>query len=96
MGGVDALQFSRRAARDGPPCVGRALERIVVVDHYDAVAGQVDIELEAIRTKRETVVEPCDGVLRPERRPAAMRESEGPPGPARLRGIGQRSDSNSP
>ena len=42
----------------------------------DAVARQVDVELEPVGAKREAVIERGDGVLRPERRAAAVRVHE--------------------
>ena len=61
----------------------------------NAVAREVDVELEAIGAERETVVEGLDRVLRPERGAAAMREGEGPVRPD-LRKLGQRRNLSRP
>ena len=42
----------------------------------DVVCGQVHVELEAVRARRESCVEGRDRVLRPERAAAAMGEDQ--------------------
>ena len=44
----------------------------------DAVAGQMDVELETIGAERQAVIERRDRVLRPERRAATMGKDERP------------------
>ncbi len=59
------------------------------MDDHDAVAREVDVELEAIGAERQAVIEGLDRVLRPERGAAAMREGKGPVRPD-LRKLRQR------
>ena len=47
-----------------------------MVDDDDAVARQVDVELEAVGAERQAVIECGEGVLGTQRRAAAMRVDE--------------------
>ena len=55
-----------------------SLQQPVVMDDDDAVAREVDVELEAVGAEREAVVECGDGVLGREGAAAAMREDQRP------------------
>ena len=67
VAGIDALQLrgGQPLQRTGAIC--RAFEGGVVVHHDHAVARQLDVELEAIGTEREAVLEGRERVLGPER-----------------------------
>ena len=69
---------ARGERRDEAGAAGRPIERVVVVHDDDAVAGEVDVELEAVGAEREAVIERGDRVLRTERRSAAMRVDKRP------------------
>ena len=49
----------------------------------DAVAGQMDVELETIGAERQAVIERRDRLLRPERRAATMGKTSGRDDPGR-------------
>ena len=48
------------------------------MDDHHAVAGKVDVELETVGPEGKAVIEGREGVLRPQRRAAAVRIDEGP------------------
>jgi len=48
-----------------------------VVDNDDAVAREVDVELDAVGAEAKTVIEGEKCILRPQRRSAAVRKYEG-------------------
>ena len=75
---VDRGEFVGRPLRERTARVGRAIEQRIVVDDDDAVAREVDVELEPVSAKREAIVERGQGVLGPERRAASMRVDERP------------------
>ena len=85
---VREVSSRRRAARElvggerrqRTAAVGRALQGRVVVHDDDAVAREVHVELEPVRAEGQAVIEGEQGVLRPERRAAAMRVDLRPSG----------------
>ena len=76
--GVDAGELFRRSLRDRSSRVRRPLEGRVVVDDDDAVAREVDVELEPIGAERQAVIERDDGVFGPQgpRRPDGRRRED--------------------
>ena len=56
-----------------PSTVGRALQCRIVVHDDDAVAREVDVELDAVGAEREPVIERQQRVLRPKFRTATVR-----------------------
>ena len=88
VAGIDARELIRGARGDRSVRVRRALERVVVVHDDDAVAREVDVELETVGAERQSVIERHHRVLGPERRAAAVGEDERPGQPGR-RKLGQ-------
>jgi hypothetical protein len=56
--------------------VRRTLERLVVMDHGDAIARQPHIEFQSVRAERKAPIERNDGVFGRQRRSATMRKDE--------------------
>jgi hypothetical protein len=61
--GVELVQFSQRTQCERPPAIGRTLKRIVVHEHEHAVAGHVEIELDAINPERHGLEQRRDRVF---------------------------------
>ena len=62
---IDPGQLRRRLQPDRTPGIGRPLECRVVMHDHDAVAGEMDIELEAVGAEGEAVIESHERVLGP-------------------------------
>jgi len=74
---IELCELSGCELLDCTSPIRRPLQCRIVVDHDDAVARQVDVQLEAIRAERHAVIERRNGVLRAQRGPAAMRVNDG-------------------
>ncbi len=86
--GIDARELIRASRGDRPVRVRRALERVVVMNDDDAVARQMNVELDTVGAERQPMVERRHRILRPQRRAATMGEDERPGQPG-LRKLGQ-------
>jgi hypothetical protein len=75
--GVGRRQLRRSLQTNRALSVRRALERRIVVNDDDAVAGEMDVELETVGAEGEPVIERGQRVLRPQRRAAAMGVDQG-------------------
>ena len=73
---VGARQIVRRPLGDRTAQRCRAIERAIVMDDDDAVAGQMHVELETVGAERQAVVECGDGVFGRQRAAASMREHQ--------------------
>ena len=62
---IDPGELSRRLQPDRTAGIGRALEGRIVMHHHDAVAGEMDIELEPVGAESEAVIESHESVLGP-------------------------------
>ena len=70
-----AARAHRRSAPRSAAAVRGPIQRRVVVHDDDPVARQMDVELQPVGAERQPVIEGEERVLRPKRRPAAMREN---------------------
>ena len=68
LGRGSVVQWSR--------CGRRAIEQAIVMDHHDPVARQVHVELEAVGTVGQPLIEGCHRIFRREGAAAAVREDE--------------------
>ena len=75
--GIRCRQLRRRLQTNRPLPVRRAFQGRIVVHDDDAVAGEMHVELETVGAEGEAVIEGREGVLRPQRRAAAMGVDEG-------------------
>jgi hypothetical protein len=76
IAGVDARQLAGGERIDRTLPIGGAVERAIVDDDGDAVARQLDVDLEAVGAERKTVVERRHGIFRGQQRAAAMRKHQ--------------------
>src|SRR5262245_26386862 len=72
--GIQPGERVRRLPRHRPASIRGSLQRGVVVDDDHAIAREVNVQFEPVRTEGQAVVEGEDRVLRPQQRPAPMRE----------------------
>ena len=75
--GVRARQFAGGSPRHRTLEICRPFQHAVVVNDDDAVAREMQVELEAVGAERQAVVERRQGVFRGERAPSTVREDEG-------------------
>ena len=69
---VDTGELVGRERGNRPAGAGRTLEHVVVMHNDDAVARKVNVELEAVRSEGEAVIERRDRVFRPQRRAVSV------------------------
>jgi hypothetical protein len=74
MAGVGAHQVRSRPLGDRTVQVCGPFEGPVVMHDHDAIAREVNVELQAIRAERQSIVERGKRIFRCERRAASVRE----------------------
>jgi hypothetical protein len=87
MARIEASELVGREVSDPATATGGALEGGVVVDDHDPVSREVHVELEAVGTKREAVVERRNRVFGTERRPTPVSVHDRPQASGRQRTI---------
>ena len=74
--GIDARELRGRQRADRSGAIGRPVECLVVNDDWDAVGGELHVDLEAVGAERHAVVDRRHGVFGREFGAAAMGEDE--------------------